>query len=667
MNRRTIFPGIILFIAGLLCLPGCGKDATRPSVRALNETASDFPYQASFTELSSALLFADGDLLLTEENGERKICEDSEPAETAEDDVIACSRQQGGRYVLHEQDGSAFLQTPSAARIALPSDPRGYDPNRIRAQFLFGERTQYLRYGYQLYLLNGETITAVAPDIRWVGGGSIGEALYAVGYETEQKQTEGSGMAALYQLDQTQATRLWTLPHGASIVCGGEDCLYLLADDTLCEYRDDQLLRLTQLLPLGIVSNEITGMTVAADGLRLLTQTGYHVLTEREASDTALPDAPPQNAALRVGYCNDETGTIQAVLAEFAAENPEITVTAETYASHDELLIKLISGDVPDVLWFHGELATLQSLAGKGLLRDLSGIAAELNQFDEYYGNLLACGTLGDALCVLFPAFSVEVFSVPDAILPESRKIETCRQFDDVFSPFCPDGYGWTTREIVLNWFLNDSLSDFVNYDTMEANFQQQSFYEMLEFCKRFPAEFEAATTDQPFRTVSLRSPAGIVSEEEHYARFSSFDAGVTLSPLPFSDYEGFGVNADSYLAVTQSCRNEALAKQLLQFIFCADTQEKLAQQEYGKLVLHKKTNETIWKDADDSEEWARACESLREILQRADHLNGCTDDAVRTIIEEECGAYFAEDASAQDVAARIDRRVALYLMEQES
>ena len=381
----------------------------------------------------------------------------------------------------------AFLQTPSAARIALPSDPRGYDPNRIRVQFLFGERTQYLRYGYQLYLLNGETITAVAPDIRWVGGGSIGEALYAVGYETEQKQTEGSGTAALYQIDQTQATRLWTLPHGASIVCGGEDCLYLLADDTLCEYRDDQLLRLTQLLPLGIVSNEITGMTAAADGLRLLTQTGYYVLTEREASDTALPDAAPQNAALRVGYCNDETGTIQAVLAAFAAENPEITVTAETYASHDELLIKLISGDVPDVLWFHGELATLQSLAGKGLLRDLSGIAAELNQFDEYYGNLLACGTLGDALCVLFPAFSVEVFSVPDAILPESRKIETCRQFDDVFSPFCPDGYGWTTRGIVLNWFLNDSLSDFVNYDTMEANFQQQSFYEMLEFCKIVP------------------------------------------------------------------------------------------------------------------------------------------------------------------------------------
>ena len=147
MNKLHKFICVFFIVAGLLCLPGCGKDAAKPSVRALTETASDFPYQASFTELSSTLLFADGELLLTEENGERKICENGEPAENVEDDVIACSRQQGGRYVLHEQDGSAFLEMPSTACIALTDDPRGYDPNRIRAQFLLGERTQYLRYG----------------------------------------------------------------------------------------------------------------------------------------------------------------------------------------------------------------------------------------------------------------------------------------------------------------------------------------------------------------------------------------------------------------------------------------------------------------------------------------------------------------------------------------
>ena len=135
---------------------------------------------------------------------------------------------------------------------------------------------------------------------------------------------------------------------------------------------------LTQLLPLGIVSNEITGMTAAADGLHLLTEDGFYTLSKCEDTEMVSSEETTADTILRVGYCNDEVGNIQAALAAFAAENPQITLEAETYASHDELLIKIISGDVPDVLWFNGELATLQMLAGKGLLRELSSILTSI-------------------------------------------------------------------------------------------------------------------------------------------------------------------------------------------------------------------------------------------------------------------------------------------------
>lgn len=130
----------------------------------------------------------------------------------------------------------------------------------------------------------------------------------------------------------------------------------------------------------------------------------------------------------------------------------------ETYASYDELLIKMISGDIPDVLWFNGELATIQMLAGKGMLQDLSGIAGELNRSDEYYGNILSCGTLGDELVVMFPAFAVEIFSAPSMIVPESYKIESCQQFDELFSRIVQT-VRWTTQDIVLNWFLTTAFS----------------------------------------------------------------------------------------------------------------------------------------------------------------------------------------------------------------
>ena len=220
-----------------------------------------------------------------------------------------------------------------------------------------------------MYVLNEDTAALVGSDIRWVGIGIVNDTVYAVGHAADKKQTEGSGYTALYQIDNGQATPIAALTHGASIVCGGEEGLYILVNDMIYQYQNGQLMSLTQLLPLGIVSNEITGMTAAADGLHLLTEDGFYTLSKCEDTEMVSSEETTADTILRVGYCNDEVGNIQAALAAFAAENPQITLEAETYASHDELLIKIISGDVPDVLWFNGELATLQMLAGKGLLR----------------------------------------------------------------------------------------------------------------------------------------------------------------------------------------------------------------------------------------------------------------------------------------------------------
>ena len=104
------------------------------------------------------------------------------------------------------------------------------------------------------------------------------------------------------------------------------------------QLKNNQLVCLTQLLPLGLASNEIIGMTVAEDDLHLLTESGYYVLSECEDSEVESQEGSTENAVLRVGYYNDETGAIQEILAAFAAENPKITFMTETYASYDELL-----------------------------------------------------------------------------------------------------------------------------------------------------------------------------------------------------------------------------------------------------------------------------------------------------------------------------------------
>lgn len=204
MNRLRTLVGILLVILGLTGLLGCNRGPQKDAIGSLPdlpEVSSGFTYQAAYTDIAAKLLFADGESLLAEKNGQREIYENGKNTEVVGDDIIAFTLWQGNRYYLHEQNNSAFLETPSRAKISLEEDTRGYDPNHIRAQLVFSQKEQYLRYGYQLYVLNEDTAALVGHDIRWVGVGIVNDTVYAVGNMADKKQTEGSGYTALYQID----------------------------------------------------------------------------------------------------------------------------------------------------------------------------------------------------------------------------------------------------------------------------------------------------------------------------------------------------------------------------------------------------------------------------------------------------------------------------------
>lgn len=157
MNRLRTLVGILLVILGLTGLLGCNRESQKDAIGSLPdlpEVSSGFTYQAAYTDIAAELLFADGESLLAEKNGQREIYENGKNTEVVGDDIIAFTLWQGNRYYLHEQNNSVFWETPSGTKISLAEDMRGYDPNHIRAQLVFSEKEQYLRYGYQLYVLN---------------------------------------------------------------------------------------------------------------------------------------------------------------------------------------------------------------------------------------------------------------------------------------------------------------------------------------------------------------------------------------------------------------------------------------------------------------------------------------------------------------------------------
>lgn len=111
MNRLRTLVGILFVILGLTGLLGCNRGPQKDAIGSLPdlpEVSSGFTYQAAYTDIAAELLFADGESLLAEKNGQREIYENGKNTEVVGDDIIAFTLWQGSRYYLHEQNNSVF-------------------------------------------------------------------------------------------------------------------------------------------------------------------------------------------------------------------------------------------------------------------------------------------------------------------------------------------------------------------------------------------------------------------------------------------------------------------------------------------------------------------------------------------------------------------------------
>ena len=78
MNRLRKLVGILFVILGLTGLLGCNRGPQKDAIGSLPdlpEVSSGFTYQAAYTDIAAELLFADGESLLAEKNGQREIYE----------------------------------------------------------------------------------------------------------------------------------------------------------------------------------------------------------------------------------------------------------------------------------------------------------------------------------------------------------------------------------------------------------------------------------------------------------------------------------------------------------------------------------------------------------------------------------------------------------------
>lgn len=415
---------------------------------------------------------------------------------------------------------------------------------------------------------------------------------------------------------------------------------------------------------------------------------------------------------------------VSAAVIEFNKKNEKYRISIEDYSVYNtdgengytvgsnKLNTDIISGKVPNILTV-SDTSSFESCVAKGLFADLNTFIENDSEFkkEDYLANVIDAFAKEGKLYVLVPYFDVftvigktkNVGSEPGWTLEDLEKVmekmpEDARIFDQI------------SQSMVMYYGNNMCMDQFVDWKAGKCTFNDGEFVKLLEFANQFPKDEELSNGRGGGSVVVTESSnAGEMEDEElkyrkdkvlltvkymssfkdiHEEQKVNFGEDVTFIGFPTANKKGSAISAGLQLAVSAKADKEAqqASWEFLKMFMGDDFQNKLdyywptkltsldekkaADQkpdtytdENGKEVEYENTIMINGKEQKIGKVTDEECEKVMEFLKSLDQVMRY-DQTVYEIINEETGAYFAGQKSAQETAEIIQNRVQTYLSE---
>lgn len=433
---------------------------------------------------------------------------------------------------------------------------------------------------------------------------------------------------------------------------GGGD-LYSTDGETFTPYAD--------LTAAGINTSEILKLLNTRDNFLVLTQSELVLLAGDGASDGA-PDKETGNqtpsgkqvirmASLWSCYYNK-------AISQFNRENARYTIENVNYDSAAQMNLALANGEVDLVV--SGDYNTIWSYAEKGLLTNLDESTPELFDDGVLVPSVVNALRLGGNCYFLATTFYMASFMLPEE---DSRKFADIGDFLDFVDANYPHvKYG---PEAALFYILDTYGDTWLDLDTGEACFDSESFAKVLEFCARYPSQYdeelEALYEDDPYPYFNLSFNSALQLGE---AERASGEVSYIPVAIPGRNSAGISVRSNCYIGAVKN-GNESGAAEFLSWLILSGpfddieannwmplSVSRLEQYLDGDTVLNKPRYTDYQKDI------------IREYLPLADHVNGLGVELAQHVIREEARAYFNGDCTLDEAIERVQSRVSTYLAE---
>jgi len=284
---------------------------------------------------------------------------------------------------------------------------------------------------------------------------------------------------------------------------------------------------------------------------------------------------------------------LEAKIARFNAEHPDIFIDAQVYGAADQLGPKLdaaVAGKTPpDLLWWAP--AYSPKYAEAGVLQSVDAFMAEDASFDrdDVYPFLWELGTFDGRIYVTpFSANTLGIY-YNERMAEEAGIVEPPRTWDDfeeTARKLTRDGvYGFqipigTSEWTVWTWecFLWQAGGELLTPDGKRAAFNGDAGIVALDFWRKLRDEKLAnfSETDAGYKTDDLLSGriAMSINGPWNYSGLKDRDdVRIQVYPMPIRDRAATNIGGESLFLFKSSARRERAAWEFMKFVMSPDFQ----------------------------------------------------------------------------------------------
>lgn len=427
---------------------------------------------------------------------------------------------------------------------------------------------------------------------------------------------------------------------------------------------------------------------------------GDEVMQEQEVDDWKETDL--------VLACNG-AGSIKREVKKFNKNNKKYSIQIKDYSSYDapaeQLNMDIAAGNVPDIVMI--DFIPVSRYIKKGILADLSGFLASDAEIkkEDFLDSVLASLEKNGKLYFLPPFFSVDALLGSTDVVG-NREAWSFDEMELVFNQMKEDSIFMTyeTKEWFLKVFLKGLLDRFVDWENNSPDFESEDFVRLLEFSNRFPYEKDLKMGSQENLWKLAKEKKlmllgfNTIFDVELGNKLWENKGGVSILSYPNGKSDpALKMNAGSTaMAVTEQCGDKEGAWEFIRTFLTEDYQsensnswaEIPSRKDVFDVYLEHAMTEEPYVDAYGitvdpvQESWMFDGQEIKisplkkkeakQVVSMMERIGKCSafDDMAGTVVDvavEEASAYYLGDKTAMETAGIIQKKVSIYLSENDS